>query len=405
MEVAVIGAGAAGLVTARELMRAGLSVTVFERAAHPTGTWVYGDSPLYASLRTNLPRDLMAFDDFAFEDAGDPRRFPGHEEVRRYLERFAQAHAIGPRMRTETTVTAVAPHTIQGLRWRVAWRDAQGPAEADFDAVAVCNGHYLEPEIPRLPGTETFGGRIVHSRQYREPSAFADRHVVLWGAKSSGIDLSRELSTVARRVVLCSRDSPRVDGLGPRGNLNLRPNITALEPGGMRLSDGSREAGIDTLILCTGYRYAFPFLDPSAGVLEPGPARVFPLHLDLLSTRSLRLAFVGLPYQVVPFPLMHRQARLWATALTGTAALPEAPVRHSMALERDARFAAAGVPPRHRLRYGPRQFRYNALLAELAGDPPPPAWRAQLNRIVAEHRRRDPEGYRDFVFPTASELG
>lgn len=40
---AVIGAGAAGLVTARELVWEGHSVTVFEQAARPGGIWVYSD--------------------------------------------------------------------------------------------------------------------------------------------------------------------------------------------------------------------------------------------------------------------------------------------------------------------------------------------------------------------------
>ena len=42
---------------------------------------------MYAQLRTNLPREVMAYTNFAFDDlAGqskDSRRFPSHEEVLR----------------------------------------------------------------------------------------------------------------------------------------------------------------------------------------------------------------------------------------------------------------------------------------------------------------------------------
>lgn len=41
--VAVIGAGAAGLVAARELRREGHSVVVFERQNQVGGTWIYTD--------------------------------------------------------------------------------------------------------------------------------------------------------------------------------------------------------------------------------------------------------------------------------------------------------------------------------------------------------------------------
>jgi cation diffusion facilitator CzcD-associated flavoprotein CzcO len=75
LNVAVIGAGAVGLVTARELLRTGCRVTVLEQAATVAGVWAYtpqtdadplgrsGErvhSSLYASLRANLPRDLIA---------------------------------------------------------------------------------------------------------------------------------------------------------------------------------------------------------------------------------------------------------------------------------------------------------------------------------------------------------
>ena len=42
-------------------------------------------SSMYAKLRTNLPREVMAYTDFPFDDlAGrsqDARRFPSHAEV------------------------------------------------------------------------------------------------------------------------------------------------------------------------------------------------------------------------------------------------------------------------------------------------------------------------------------
>lgn len=425
MRVAVIGAGAAGLVTARELRREGLTPVVLEQTGRPGGTWVYDarsegvHGSLYASLRTNLPRDLMAFDDLPFEDLGDPRRFPGHAEVLRYLDHFERTFDLAPCIRPDHTVTEVSPrdHDDAPWRagaarpphacpnaWRVRWTSPSGPGEDRFDAVAVCNGHYHAPRIPALPGLPAFAGAVTHSHAYREPTPFAGLTVALLGAKSSGIDLSLELATVARRVILCGRGLARADGLGPGGRLCHRPAITSLGPHALHLVDDTTETGIDALILCTGYRYVVPFLDPAAALLEPDDRRPFPLWLDLVSAHASTLALVGLPFQVVPFPLMHRQARLWARALAGRVALPGAAERLALANLRDARFAAAGVPLRHRLRYGAAQWPYTAYLARLAGDPPPPAWREPLNRIVAEARRGDPGGYRDRAFPTASDL-
>ena len=95
LRLAVIGAGAAGLAAARELRREGHAPVVFERAAAVGGTWLYAapaapsdplgaaatHSSLYASLRTNLPRETMGFLDFPFAaeapGSADHRRFPG----------------------------------------------------------------------------------------------------------------------------------------------------------------------------------------------------------------------------------------------------------------------------------------------------------------------------------------
>ena len=123
MKVAVIGAGAAGLVTARELIRAGHDVTVFEQGDEVGGTWIYRSesepdplgqtgervhSSMYASLRTNLPRDVMAFMDYTFDSAGggddDWPRYPGHREVLQYLRRFAEAFSVHQLIRFDTRV-------------------------------------------------------------------------------------------------------------------------------------------------------------------------------------------------------------------------------------------------------------------------------------------------------------
>ncbi|MEM9455895.1 MAG: NAD(P)-binding protein [Myxococcota bacterium] len=435
MPVAVIGAGAAGLVTAVELEAEGLKPVVFEANASPGGIWIYNprvpDDPLgrapapsvthgalYASLRTNLPRDLMALRRFPFTTdlGGDPRRFPGHAEVLRYLRAYSRTFGLDRYVRTDARVTQVQPradddtpwtaaHPRPPARWRVHWLRGGREHHENFDAVAVCNGHYHQPRIPALPGLDAFAGRVLHSFAYREPRGFEGATVALLGAKSSGVDLSRELATVARRVLLCARDLPRADGLGPQRNLDHRPPIVRVEPRALCLSDGTREPNVDALVLCTGYRYTFPFLPARARLLDPVHDRVFPLYLDLVAARARTLAFIGLPFSVVPFPLFEHQARLWARVLSGRVALPDAPARLAHARHREARMSAAGVAPRHRLRYaGEHQFRYGAGLAALAGDVPPPAWRAPLYAAVGQARQRDPWGYRDAVLPTGEQL-
>jgi cation diffusion facilitator CzcD-associated flavoprotein CzcO len=177
--VAVIGAGAGGLVTARELRREGLSVVVFEQADQVGGTWVYTPkvesdllglgpfrttihSSLYRSLRTNLPRESMGFQDYPFvsrdDPDRDPRRFPGHREVLMYLEDFAREFGIAELVRLETEVMRVG--LVEGSKWKVMSRKRgrdETSVDEIFDAVVVCNGHYTEPRVAEIPGIYVLG--------------------------------------------------------------------------------------------------------------------------------------------------------------------------------------------------------------------------------------------------------
>lgn len=132
LHVAVIGAGAAGLVAAKELVAEGHRVTMFEQGDDVGGVWKYTpeveDDPLgvdparrrvhssmYAGLRTNLPREVMAFQDLPFLPftmqgrSRDSRQFPSHEEVYHYLKAYAATFKLEQLVEFRTTVVRARP--------------------------------------------------------------------------------------------------------------------------------------------------------------------------------------------------------------------------------------------------------------------------------------------------------
>lgn len=431
MRVAVIGAGAAGLVTARELRSAGHVPVVFERASHVGGTWVYDerteDDPLgknpstrlhasmYAALRTNLPRPLMSFSGHPF--VGDGREFPGHAAVAQYLADYAAAENLTGSIRFGHGVQSVVPLMPDGRSWRhpssesdVVWQITvthRGDASAEtFDAVAVCNGHYTVPNVPPLPGLELFPGEVLHSHNYRRRDPFADRVVAMLGAKASGFDLSRDVAEVATRVHLCARDHDGVATVGANHNIDLRSSIVALhDDASIELTDGSRIVDVDDVILCTGYRYDFPFLDPSARIVDVVDNNVEPLWLMLVAVRLPSIAFVGLPFQVVPFALFERQAAFFAALLSGRISPCDPETREAQWAAREAELVARGVARRHFLRLGDEQVEYGNLLARRCGAPPLPEWFGPLHRAVQRMRREHPDDYRDRPIPVVGGLG
>src|SRR5262245_35617395 len=92
-EVAVIGAGSAGLAVLKAVHELGVAVECFERGSDVGGLWRYendsGLSGAYASLRTNVSRPRMQFTGFPMPARyGD---FPHHSEMAAYLGAYADA--------------------------------------------------------------------------------------------------------------------------------------------------------------------------------------------------------------------------------------------------------------------------------------------------------------------------
>ncbi len=362
--VAVIGAGAAGLTSARWLIDAGLEPVVFERTRAVGGLWRPDTGLAYRSLRTNTSKQKTAFSDLAF-DAALPDH-PYRDEVLAYLERYADVTGVRSRIRFGSAVRAAQP-AVDG--WNV---DGER-----FDAVVVATGLFARELEPPLRDRERFRGTIVHSRDYRDPSSFAGRDVVVAGVGSSGADIAVELAGVARSVTVAVRDVPsftpryhrgrpfdhrstRLAGMLPAriwrwrarrvldeeyekrglrlerltrkttpgsdlldelssGRVTMRPALVGLDETGAVFADGTR-IDADAIVLATGYKHAFSFLP--AGIPATFDSALA-LYRLVFPPGVPNLAFVGMTRVSGPvFPVAELQARWVAAVFGGRARLP-----------------------------------------------------------------------------------
>jgi Flavin-binding monooxygenase-like len=139
--VCIIGAGIAGLVTAKVLRDDGFEVIVFDRS--PTIGGVWAPSRTYPGLRANNPRETYAFSDFPYPDTADD--FPTAQQVRAYLDAYAEYFGLRPFLRLATEVRTVSrtPELVEGhaapfeVTLRTLGRaDCEERLHCDF--VAVC---------------------------------------------------------------------------------------------------------------------------------------------------------------------------------------------------------------------------------------------------------------------------
>ena len=72
-----------------------------------------------------------------------------------------------------------------------------------FDAVLVCTGHHAEKHEPTFSGLADFKGEVLHSHDYREPSRFAGKRILIIGIGNSGGDMAVELSRQGQVSAKC----------------------------------------------------------------------------------------------------------------------------------------------------------------------------------------------------------
>lgn len=325
--VAIIGAGAAGLATARAFLannqEINFQVSVFESRNRAGGIWDYSNSddngkkarPMYKHLRTNLPKELMAFREFPW--VGTEDSYVTHTEVKKYLDDYYRSFDLekcihyGCTVEQLTVLDKKQDWAQVSLQWKVEGKTH----EQIFDNVCVCNGHYSLPSYPKLNGIHNFRGEAIHAIEYDHANDYVGKTVLCVGARASGVDIAREIGLLANKVYLS--DSTCYGKKEFDTNVVLMPRAQYIDDNGhihFSSSHAKQEEvveDVDVIIYCSGYDYNFHFINEKSNLnlkALPGERRVSPLYEQLWHARHPSISFIGLPHSVVPFPLFEIQA-------------------------------------------------------------------------------------------------
>ncbi|KAJ5357030.1 Dimethylaniline monooxygenase N-oxide-forming [Penicillium concentricum] len=386
--VAVIGAGISGVVTAGHLLATGIQVIVFERNNAAGGVWLYDKrTPIEAQYPSPRP---SASQEYVKDERGENERKillhappgPCYESLTNNVStpllrtklnawpegtgHFVKHHVLKEYIQDTSTKAGVDNITKYGARvtrvhkdgptWTVHWStlsEGQDPVEneesATFDSVIVASGHYHTPLVPNIRGLPDakarWPERIFHSKSFRRSKGFEGKNVLLLGGGVSSLDIAKEISGTANHVYQSTRngafDLP--ESALPE-NASRIAEVEAFEssttssdaehlPLTIHLKSGETLHDIDTIILCTGYQMALPFLDDynnygvsateaSDKVLVTDGTQVHNLHQDIFYIPDPTLAFVGIPFYTATFSLFEFQAIAVAAFLSGVAQLP-----------------------------------------------------------------------------------
>ncbi len=279
LDVAVIGAGQAGLAVGYFLARQNRRFVILDAAQSVGSSW----RERWESLLLFTPRRYDGLPELTFPGPADG--YPRRDEVIGYLEQYAATFALP--IELDSRVRSL---TQKNGRFVLALDDRRVTA----DQVIVATGPFQVPKMPALAGALAPDVFQVHSADYRRASDVPEGRVVVVGGGNTGFQIAKELSathtvhlavgtrqtplpqrmlgrdlfwwltklgllnkTVESRIGQRAQHRDTLIGSSPRQikrryGVDLKPRVTGASGRTVTFADGS-ELDVDAVIWATGY--------------------------------------------------------------------------------------------------------------------------------------------------------
>jgi putative flavoprotein involved in K+ transport len=196
VEVAVVGAGQAGLAIGYFLEPQGRRFVILERAGQVAPAW----RERWDSLTLFTPRRYSALPGLPF--SGDPDGYPTRDEVIAYLERYAETFGLPIEFNSEVK-------KLEQDEYGRFQLELSGDRTVTADQVVVATGPFQEPYVPKIAERLARDVFQTHAVGYRKPDDVPHGTVLVVGGGNTGFQIAKELSAT-RKVVLSigSRQKP-----------------------------------------------------------------------------------------------------------------------------------------------------------------------------------------------------
>jgi pyridine nucleotide-disulfide oxidoreductase len=195
--VVVVGAGHAGLNLAARLAHLGVSTLVVERTPRVGDIW----RNRYNNLLLHDPQWYGQMPYLPYPDNWPV--FASKEMIADWLEAYAWIMQLN--VWTDSRVE-YADFDDTGGRWTVRVTREGQPRELHPRHVVFAIGAFGgNPDIPRIPGVDTFGGLAVHSSAFDGGGDVGGRRIVVVGTGASGHDVAQDAYERGAEVTMVQR--------------------------------------------------------------------------------------------------------------------------------------------------------------------------------------------------------
>ena len=199
LKIAVVGAGFAGIASAKVLMQLGHDVTVLEKAHDIGGVW--SSTRRYPGLTTQNDKGTYCLSDLPMPR--DYPEWPSGEQVAAYLASYAEKFDLLRRIRLGEEVTRAVPGSAGG------WDVSTGTRTEHYDHLVLASGIFSRPFVPQVEGLEEFeeaGGAYLPSGELHSLEQVRDKHTVVLGYGKSACDVTVEIARVAASTTVVARE-------------------------------------------------------------------------------------------------------------------------------------------------------------------------------------------------------
>lgn len=200
-DVAIVGAGFAGLYLLHRCRQLGLSARVWEAGGGVGGTWYWNRYP-GARCDIESMQYSYQFDDALQQEWNWSERYAPQPEILRYAQHVAERFGLLDGIDFDRRVAA-ARYDEGGAVWTLT---AAGGETLAARFCVMATGCLSAPNMPPLAGREAYKGEIHHTARWPHAGVnFHSKRVAVIGTGSSGIQAIPLIAAEARQLTVFQR--------------------------------------------------------------------------------------------------------------------------------------------------------------------------------------------------------
>jgi len=200
-EVAIIGAGFAGMYLLHRLRGMGVAAKVLEAGSGVGGTWYWNR---YPGARCDIESIQYSyqFDDDLQQEWEWTERYATQPEILKYAEHVADRYDLRRDIQFNTRVRA-ATYDESASEWTL---EAEDGATLTAHIYVMATGCLSVPNKPDFKGLSEFSGPIYHTGEWpHEPVDFTGQRVAVIGTGSSAIQSIPRIAKQAKHLTVFQR--------------------------------------------------------------------------------------------------------------------------------------------------------------------------------------------------------